>query len=329
MLRRLLFASFTFVAVALVARPAGAANHNVEIKEFQFTPSSITVAVGDTVIWTHLDGTNHTVTSDQPGLFDSPLMNRGSTFRFTFNQPGTFGYHCTFHPDMQGRVVAQNVDPPARLAPPALATPGDGERLASFGPTLTWSNPPGTTQYHLQVIPFNNDGPGVDLHVGSADTSLAIPPPPAWYGLLPAMTYTWRVRASNATTFVAVDDASWGPWGERRFQAPIVGSETITPVSPGNNSFITTVNPTIRWDNARNDMFYYEFQMSRDQAFGPNTFLWSELRHGGVTNPPNSYTVPPAFSLTSGAQYFWRVRPRVQGDGVPVPWAGPWSFRVR
>src|SRR5688572_7904662 len=84
--------------------------------------------------------------------------------------------------------------PAAITAAPTLTNPADGETLASFGPTLAWQNPPGTTQYHLEVVPFNNDGPGVNLHVGSPAGTLPIPPPPQWFGLLPDLTYTWRVR---------------------------------------------------------------------------------------------------------------------------------------
>lgn len=49
---------------------------------------------------------------------------------------------------------------------PTLTGPAEGATLTNFGPTLTWTNPSGATQYHLQVIPYNNDGPGVDVHIG-------------------------------------------------------------------------------------------------------------------------------------------------------------------
>ncbi len=310
------------------APPAAAAEVAITIRDFQFNPSAITVAVGDTVVWTNLDGANHNVTSDT-GLFSSPLMIRGASFRFTPTEPGTYNYHCEIHPFIQGTVVAQPPAAPAIPAAPGLTSPADAQRLSSFGPDLAWTNPEGTTQYHLQVIPFNNDGPGVDLQVGSADTSFAIPPPPAWFGLLPDMTYTWRVRVANVPVFLAMDDPRWSPWSERRFRTPFVSPDVISAFSPTPGSSITTVNPTIQWNSARNDIFYYEFQMSRDSSFGPNTFLYSELKHGALTTPPNSYRVPNQFPLTSGAVYFWRVRPRVQGDGTPVAWPGPWSFRVQ
>jgi plastocyanin len=62
--------------------------------------------MGTTVTWTNDDGVNHTVTSDQ-GAFDSGPLATGQTFSQTFNQAGTFTYHCTIHPSMQGTVVVQ------------------------------------------------------------------------------------------------------------------------------------------------------------------------------------------------------------------------------
>src|SRR5688572_22182300 len=51
---------------------------------------------------------------------------------------------------------------------PTLVSPSEGQVLSTFGPVLQWQNPSGTTQVHVQVIPINNDGPGVDLHLGTA-----------------------------------------------------------------------------------------------------------------------------------------------------------------
>ncbi|MEK7217234.1 MAG: endo-1,4-beta-xylanase [Chloroflexota bacterium] len=197
---------------------------------------------------------------------------------------------------------------------------------------LTWSNPTGTTQYHLQVIPASNDGPGVDLHVGSPDTSFQIPPPPQWYGLLPDMSYTWRMRVSDASAFVDLNDASWSSWAERTFRTPAVSSATISSVvSPPPQSSSAIFTPTLQWANSRTDVFYYEVQLSRDRTFttDPATataMVYGELRHGGATNPRDSYTVPTSFPLEASSTYFWRVRPRVQGDGTPLPWSTVWTF---
>jgi len=71
-----------------------------------YAPNPITVAAGTTVTWTNNDTTGHTVTGDG-GSFDSGAIAAGGSFQFTFQNRGTFAYHCTFHPGMVGSVVVQ------------------------------------------------------------------------------------------------------------------------------------------------------------------------------------------------------------------------------
>jgi len=125
---------------------------------------------------------------------------------------------------------------------------------------------------------------------------------------------------------VSLDDASWSPFAERGFKTPAVSSATISVVSPVAGSSVSTRTPTLQWADSRSDLFYYEVQVSKDPAFGTGAFLYQELRHGGVTTPPNSYAVPAAFPLEPGTPYSWRVRPRVQGDGAPVAWSEAFRF---
>lgn len=80
--------------------------NKVSIQGFAFNPSSITVSVGTTVTWTNNDSVTHTVTSDT-GAFSSGNLNPGQTFSHTFNQAGTFAYHCSIHTSMHGTVVVQ------------------------------------------------------------------------------------------------------------------------------------------------------------------------------------------------------------------------------
>ena len=62
------------------------------------------VNVGDTVTWVFADGgMAHDVVADDKS-FRSPLLKSG-TFSYTFDEPGTFSYHCTPHPDMTGSVT--------------------------------------------------------------------------------------------------------------------------------------------------------------------------------------------------------------------------------
>ena len=110
------------------------------------------------------------------------------------------------------------------------------------------------------------------------------------------------------------------------FRTGPASSQTISPVSPANGAVVAGVLPTLTWADSNRRTFYYEVQVSSDPTFGDDAFLYYELRHGAATTPPNSYTIPGLYPLTPGATYYWRVRPRVQGDGSPVAWSFPWSF---
>ncbi|MEK6895468.1 MAG: cupredoxin family copper-binding protein [Nanoarchaeota archaeon] len=80
---------------------------SVEIKSFAFSPSTLTVNVGDSVTWTNYDDVKHTVTSDSGSELDSEMLSKGQTYSHTFNTPGTYAYHCTPHPGMKGTIVVQ------------------------------------------------------------------------------------------------------------------------------------------------------------------------------------------------------------------------------
>jgi plastocyanin len=78
----------------------------VTIENIAYSPANITVSVGTTVTWTNKDPVIHTVTSDT-GLFDSGDISQGNTFNYTFNDKGTFAYHCTIHATMHGTVTVE------------------------------------------------------------------------------------------------------------------------------------------------------------------------------------------------------------------------------
>lgn len=219
----------------------------------------------------------------------------------------------------------------AAAAPAANLAPAPGTNLNTLGPTLSWTNPVGTTQVHVQVIPALNDGPGVDVTLDGPVSSFRLPAPPEWYGLLPGMSYTWRVRTSDAPAAVGLSDPSWSPWTGSGFRTPAVDSATVTLVAPAPGTTEVVLNPTLRWSNTRSDVFYYEVQLSKDATFNTNpatatAMVYSALIHGGASTPPNSYDVPNAAVLEPGIRYHWRVRPRVQGDGTPVAWPEAASF---
>ena len=70
-----------------------------------FVPQFISMPIESTVSWTNDDSIQHTITSDEEGLFVSGPISPGETFDNTFDTPGEFGYHCSIHPWMTGRVM--------------------------------------------------------------------------------------------------------------------------------------------------------------------------------------------------------------------------------
>ncbi len=70
-----------------------------------FVPQFISMPIDSTVSWTNDDSIQHTITSDEEGLFVSGPISPGETFDNTFDTPGEFGYHCSIHPWMTGRVM--------------------------------------------------------------------------------------------------------------------------------------------------------------------------------------------------------------------------------
>jgi plastocyanin len=73
----------------------------VAVADNTFSPASLKVAVGDTVMFENEGQIAHTVTGDD---FDSGSLAPGATFTFEASEAGTFSYVCTFHPGMQGSI---------------------------------------------------------------------------------------------------------------------------------------------------------------------------------------------------------------------------------
>lgn len=73
----------------------------VPIRSFQYTPSVLTVSVGDTVAWTNYDIVPHTATAAD-GSVDSGAIGTNAKWSYVALRKSTYTYHCTFHPSMQG-----------------------------------------------------------------------------------------------------------------------------------------------------------------------------------------------------------------------------------
>ncbi len=89
--------------IALVAEPARATVHEIEVADFSFSPGNKAVVQGDTVRWILVNGT-HSTTSEasSPKAWDSGVSNTpGVLLEIVFttsDQAGSYPYYCSVHP---------------------------------------------------------------------------------------------------------------------------------------------------------------------------------------------------------------------------------------
>jgi len=96
----------TIVEVSL---PLGSSAPGCEEENACFIPFSVSINVGDTVVWSNDDSAAHTVTSGTPsngpdGIFDSSIFMSATTFEQVFSESGNYDYFCMVHPWMVGQI---------------------------------------------------------------------------------------------------------------------------------------------------------------------------------------------------------------------------------
>ena len=81
----------------------------ITVTDMSYEPAEVTIHPGDTVEWVFDDGgIPHDVSGEGAveGLLQSDLLTEGS-YTYTFDEAGTFTFHCTPHPMMVGTVVVE------------------------------------------------------------------------------------------------------------------------------------------------------------------------------------------------------------------------------
>ncbi len=128
-----------------------AATDTVHVANYQFTPATINVVVGDTVVWVWDEG-NHTTTCDPsdpdiPGTslpagaepWNSLIDESNSTFQYVITVEGTYNYICIPHyPNMVGSIIATGALP-VQLANFTIVPTANNKALISWN-TLTEQN---------------------------------------------------------------------------------------------------------------------------------------------------------------------------------------------
>jgi plastocyanin len=113
-MRTLLVVLAGLSAVTLAPAPATAATVNVRILAGGFSPTSVTVATGDSVTWRNADRRNHQVVADN-GTFASPILRPGQSYTFTFRAAGTYRYRDALEPSERGTIRVTGPPPSVSL----------------------------------------------------------------------------------------------------------------------------------------------------------------------------------------------------------------------
>jgi len=113
----------------------------VTVKDFAFQPAITKPNYGNTVLWSNIGPSTHTVTdATGMGLFDSGPIPNGGTFSFPFTAAGIYTYHCTIHTQMQGQAKV-----------PITVSPTSGDVTTVF--TIGWASvtAPAGYRYETQI----------------------------------------------------------------------------------------------------------------------------------------------------------------------------------
>jgi plastocyanin len=83
-----------------------AAGPTISIVNSRFSAPA-TVSPGATVTVANGDGAEHTVTADSGKAFDVEVEGNGTATFTAPSRPGTYAYHCNYHPMMHGELIVQ------------------------------------------------------------------------------------------------------------------------------------------------------------------------------------------------------------------------------
>lgn len=114
-----------FSTLILCSSSLFAAEHKVDIKNMAFSPATLNVEAGDTVIFTNRDSIPHTGTAKDKS-FDTGILSQGQSGTVKVAAAGKFDYFCAIHPSMTGKITAKS---------PAPAANGSGSEGSSGGST--------------------------------------------------------------------------------------------------------------------------------------------------------------------------------------------------
>jgi len=83
---------------------AAASADVIRIDNFSFNPTPNSVKAGTQVTWINHDDIPHNIVATDKS-FMSPVLDTDEKFSRRFDTPGEYGYYCSLHPKMTGKLV--------------------------------------------------------------------------------------------------------------------------------------------------------------------------------------------------------------------------------
>lgn len=196
----------------------------VRIANRAFSPGSISVATGTTVIWSNSDKDPHTVT-DRGGSFDSGTFGPGGSFQRTFTAAGSFSYFCDIHPSMVGIVSVSAPSTTGTLPPPPPAPAAPAPVAPAPAPAA--GSTPGS-------------GPAGGASGGTAVRIVDFDFQPALLSVTAGATVTWTNAGQARHTVAATDGGFTSP----DLRAGATYQQTFS--TPGTYVYICDIHPDMR-----------------------------------------------------------------------------------
>jgi plastocyanin len=93
-------------SMPIPASPADVTAAGISITNFKYTVTG-PVAPGATITVTNSDSMEHTVTADSGNAFEVEISDNGKATFTAPTQPGSYPFHCAYHPQMHGMLIVQ------------------------------------------------------------------------------------------------------------------------------------------------------------------------------------------------------------------------------
>ncbi|MFN2623621.1 MAG: cupredoxin family copper-binding protein [Chthoniobacterales bacterium] len=98
---------FALTGEMKAADDAAGGKNQIEIKDFHFSPETLTVKSGEKITWINRDDEPHTIVSVEKQFKKSPALDTNQEFTITASAPGTYSYYCSVHPKMTGTIIVE------------------------------------------------------------------------------------------------------------------------------------------------------------------------------------------------------------------------------